>query len=126
MISNAEKISFTAVGNGGTVAEIDVSDAFQASVIIDLDSGGGAFGTATFYVVPMDDQVLGRISATDVDEHIRKSKAAGAVGTFICGFRGTAIAEPAFEVAYRKVRVIVELVTLTSVTGSVYVTKKRF
>lgn len=125
MRNDSINISFSAVADGGTVADVDVSDADQVAVVVDIDSIAGAFGTATFYVVPLADQALGR--ETVAGEHIRKSAGANAAGTWICGLRDTAIMEPAFENVYKKIRIIADLAGgVTSVTGSVYVLPKRW
>jgi len=125
MRMDVEKIAFTTVANGGTVAEIDVSDAFQVGFAVDLDSVAGAFGTATFFALPLEDQAIGALTITG-NEHIRKTADMGAVGMAFLGQRGTAVAEIAFENIYKKIRVALTLVTATSATGSLYVFRKRF
>src|SRR5574341_1630234 len=99
MISSVEKIAFSAVATGGTLAEIDVSDAFQVAIAIDIDSAAGA-GTNTAYVVPFEDQELGTSA-----EHIRTTNNFSTnTGIFWLGDRETATAEPAFENVFSKIR----------------------
>jgi hypothetical protein len=117
------KIPFANVATGGTLAEFDVGDAYQVAVAVDIDSVAGAFGTATMFVIPLDEAGAELGSSA---EHVRQSNAAGAVGVFLLGKKGSAEAEVAFENAYRKIRVKATLATLTSVTGSVYIFLKRF
>ncbi len=125
MRADVEKIAFSAVATGGTVVEIDTRDAFQAGFAVDLDSVAGTFGTATFIALPVEDQPVGSAAITG-NEHIRKTADMGALGMAFLGQHGATVAEVAFENVYRKVRIVVTLVTLTSVTGSVYVFRKRF
>ena len=124
MIASIEKIAFTAVAAGATIADIDVSDAFQVGVAIDIDSIAGTPTSARAVAIALNGaEVLG--SAT---EHIRKTADITAAGTAFLGQRGTAVGEVAFENVYSKIRVIADFTggTAPTITGSLYIFKKRF
>ena len=123
MRMDSEKRAFAAIAQGGTLAEFDASDVFQAAVIVDVDSVAGAPTNFRAVAIPVADQALG--SAT---EHIRKTADLTAAGIALLAQRGTAIAEPAFENVYPKIRIIADFTagSAPTMTGSVYIFSKRF
>jgi hypothetical protein len=129
MISSVEKIIFNAIADQGTLAEIDVVDAYQVAVLVDIDSHAGTATNTIIGVLPVEDQVLGNmVGATPSGDQIRKTRdLTNTTGVFYLDRHDTAIAEPAFENAYRKIRVVADLVGAGhTITGSVYIFKKKF
>ena len=109
--------------HGGILADLDVSDVYQVAVAVDVDS---VTGTPTSYraiAIGLADQAIG-----SADEHIRKTVDITAPGIYFLGNRGTAVGEIAFENAYIKIRIIADFTggTAPTMTGSIYVFKKRF
>jgi len=123
MIMHVEKLPFTTVAQGGTVATVNVVDCSQVAFVIDITAIAGAPTNVRAVAIPVDGtDVLG--SAT---EHLRKTADATATGKYILGKRDTAIAEPALENVYRQIRVIADFTAgaAPTITGILYVFKKR-
>jgi len=122
MRAEVEKLSFAAVGQGGVLADIDTSGDFQIAFAIDVDSIAGTPTNVRAVAVPLEDQILGSAA-----EHLRKTADITAAGVFLLGNRGTAIAEPAMENVYKKIRVFADFTggTAPTITGSLYVMRKR-
>lgn len=123
MRMDVEKWPFTTIAAGGTIADVDCGDCFQVGFVIDVDSVAGAPTNFRAVAIPLVDQALG--SAT---EHLRKTADMTAAGIAILGNRSTAIAEPALENVYPKIRVIADFTggAAPTITGNLYVFKKRF
>ena len=125
MISSVEKITFSTMADEGVLAEIDVVDAYQIAVLVGIDSHAGTATNTIIWVAPMEDQLLGLVTGGN---NIRKTiDLTNTTGVFYLDRHDTAIAEPAFENAYRKIRVIADLVGAAhTITGSAYIFKKKF
>jgi hypothetical protein len=123
MRTDVHKWPFMAIGQGGVIADVDVGDAFQVGFAIDVDTVAGTPTNFRAVAIPLADQALG--TATD---HLRKTPDLTAAGTAILGQRSTAIAEPAIENIYGKIRVIADFTggTAPTITGNLYVFSKRF
>ena len=118
-----DKVAFAAIAQGGTLAEFNASDVFQVALIVDVDSVSGTPTNFRAVAIPVVDQALGSAA-----EHIRKTADMTAAGIALLAQRGTAIAEPAFENVYPKIRVIADFTagTTPTITGSLYIFRKRF
>lgn len=123
MRMDSDKFAFAAIAQGGTLAEFDASDVFQVALVVDVDSVAGAPTNFRAVAIPVADQALGSVA-----EHIRKTADLTAAGIAFLGTRSTAVAEPAFENVYPKIRVIADFTagSAPTITGSLYVFKKRW
>lgn len=117
------KQAFTAAVDGATLADIDVSDAYEVAIIVDIDSQAGTQTNTTIFAVPFVDQELGIVTG---GQNIRKTiDIVAGTGIFYLDRHDTAIVDPAFENVFQRIRVKAALVGVGhTITGSIYIFKK--
>lgn len=126
MRSDINKIAFSTVGQGGTIADVEADGLFQIAFVADVSAVAGA--PTSFRVVAVPLAADGTTVLGSATEHLRKTNDATATGKFILGKRDTAIAEPAIENVYRKIRLIADFTggTAPTITGTLHIFSKRF
>lgn len=120
---DTDKIAFTTIGNGGTIADIDAVDVFQVGFVVNVTALVGAPTSFRVIAIPLSDVALGTVA-----DHLRKTGDLTTTGVAILGNRGAAIAEPAIENVYAKIRLIADFTAgaAPTISGNLYVLKKRF